>query len=258
MSIIRDEVKYFLELLWIMTEKELKARYKRTLLGILWLVANPFLQMIVIGFIFTFIIKKPIKNYYFYLFIGLLVWNFFSTSLIRATSSIVYERSLIKKSVFPKSVIPLSVILSNFVHFVLALIIFSIPVLFIDTFYLAKIPYFFYAMVFLFILTIGLSLIISALNVRYRDVNFLVQAILLIWFYATPIIYTFSFIPHKLIWMWRFNPMTSIVQSFQTVFADAASPSLTMMLINSLVILTTMFIGIRVFQKKSRYFDDWL
>src|SRR3989337_4369260 len=106
--------RLFIDLLWGMTEKELRARYKHTVFGFFWLVANPLLQMLVIGFVFTFFMKEPITNYYYYLFIGLLVWNFFSLSLTKATPSIVWERSLIKKAKFQHSIIPLSIILSNF------------------------------------------------------------------------------------------------------------------------------------------------
>ncbi|MEK7801481.1 MAG: ABC transporter permease, partial [Pseudomonadota bacterium] len=88
-----------------MTEKELRARYKHTVFGFVWLVVNPLLQMIIIGFVFTFFMKEPIKLYNYYLFIGLLVWNFFSLSLTKATPSIMFERALIKKSAFPRMVI---------------------------------------------------------------------------------------------------------------------------------------------------------
>ena len=117
---MRENVHRFTELLVAMTEKELRARYKHTVFGFFWLVANPVLQMLVIGFVFTFFMKEPIKNYYFYLFTGLLVWNFFSLSLTKTTPSIVFERALTKKAVFPRAVIPLSIILSNLVHLILA------------------------------------------------------------------------------------------------------------------------------------------
>src|SRR3989304_7521187 len=109
---MRDDIIHFWDLLWGMTEKELRARYKNTVFGFLWILVNPILQMLVIGFIFAFFLKEPIEHYYFYLFAGLLIWNFFSLSLSKATPSIVYERNLIKKAVFPRSVIPLSIIVS--------------------------------------------------------------------------------------------------------------------------------------------------
>src|SRR3972149_9344389 len=101
----------FLDLLLGMTEKEFKVRYKRTVFGFLWVLINPILQMLVIGFVFRYFIKDPIPNYFLYLIVGLLVWNFFTLSFQKATSSIVNERALIKKANFPREVIPLSIIL---------------------------------------------------------------------------------------------------------------------------------------------------
>src|SRR3989344_8713982 len=134
------KTRQFFDLLFGMTEKELRARYKNTFFGFLWIVVNPLLQMLVIGFIFRLFIKEPIQNYYLYLFAGLLVWNFFSISLTKATPSIVNERSLIKKAKFPREVIPLSIILSNLVHLILALLLLLIPTLFIRTLDLMSLP----------------------------------------------------------------------------------------------------------------------
>src|SRR5258706_14767777 len=123
---MKRDIHHFWELLWGLTEKELRARYKYTVFGFLWLVANPILQMLVIGFVFTFFMKEPVIHYYYFLFIGLLVWNFFSLSLTKATPSIVFERALIKKAAFPRVVIPLSIILSNLIHFLFALVFYMI------------------------------------------------------------------------------------------------------------------------------------
>src|SRR3989304_8716691 len=212
---------HFFELLWGMTEKELRARYKYTIFGFLWLVANPILQMLIIGFIFTFFMKEPVEHYYYHLFVGLLVWNFFALSLTKATPSIVFERALIKKAYFPRAVIPLSIILSNFIHFALAFLIFLIPVLFLGTVSFAGIPYLLIAFCLLSLFTVGMSLLTCALNVRFRDVNFFVPAVLMVWFYATPIVYSLSQMPRDLLWLWRFNPMTSVLQLFQHALLGA-------------------------------------
>ena len=250
--------KHFFDLLLGMTEKELKVRYKNTFFGFLWVVANPLLQMLVIGFIFRFFIKEPIAHYYFYLFTGLLIWNFFTLSLIKATPAIVYERSLIKKAKFPRSVIPLSIILSNLVHFLLALGLLFIPLFFIQTFSLAKMPHLIFGFLLLTTFTVGLSLLTSALNVRFRDVNFFVQALLMIWFYATPIIYTIFVIPRHLIWLWRLNPLTAVVQLFQYALVGATPPGPAMLLSNLLIICIVFILGIYVFQTESKNFDDWV
>jgi ABC-type polysaccharide/polyol phosphate export permease len=255
---MQQTTKHAVDLLVGMTNKELHVRYKYTIFGFFWLVANPLLQMLVIGFVFTFFIKEPLKHYYYFLFIGLLVWNFFSLSLSKTTPSIVFERALIKKAKFPHAVIPLSIIASNLVHFFAALMLYMIPILFLHTLTPVGIILMCAAVFLLILFTSGLSLLTSALNVRYRDINFFVQALLIIWFYATPIIYNLSQIPRQLLWLWRFNPLTSILQLFQHAFLGMPLPGPAMLVSNITVITIVCVLGIVVFTKESKYFDDWV
>ena len=248
----------YLDFLQAMTEKELKARYKNTLFGFLWILVNPLLQMIVIGFIFRLFIKEPIENYFLYLFAGLLVWNFFSLSLTKATPSIVNERSLIKKANFPRSVIPLSIVLSNFVQLVLAYLLFLIPVIYLGTLSNLWILESIFGFIFLLSFTAGIGLLTSALNVRFRDINFFVQAILILWFYATPIVYSVFVVPRNLICLWRINPLTSVVQLFQKALSEAPGPGPAMLLTNSIIIIFVIVIGYSIFYKESKNFDDWV
>src|SRR3972149_8002442 len=123
-------VIFYLDFLWAMTEKEIKARYKKAVFGFLWVILNPILQMVVIGLIFSYFIKIP--NYFLFLFSGLLPWQFFSLSLSKATPSIVYERTLLQKGKFPIEAIPISIILSNFFNMVISLALF-LPVILFST-----------------------------------------------------------------------------------------------------------------------------
>ncbi len=241
-----------------MTEKELKARYKNTVFGFLWVLVNPLMQMLVIGFVFRLFIKEPIPNYYLYLLVGLLVWNFFSLTLAKTTPSIVNERSLIKKASFPREVIPLSIIFSNFINMVIAFGLLLVPVLFSGIITINNFPRLILGVILLLTFTIGISLFTSALNVRYRDINFFVQALLIIWFYATPVVYSVSVIPHSLIWLWRLNPLTVIVQLFQNAMVSAPKPGIGMLTANTLIIVSTLIIGIKLFKKESKNFDDWV
>lgn len=255
---IISTMRHYFELLVAMTKKELTARYKNTVFGFLWIILNPLLQMLIIGSIFRFFIKEPIPHYNYHLFAGLLIWNFFSLSLTKATPSIVNERSLIKKAKFPRSVIPLSIILSDYLHSIVAFGLYLITVLFIGTlspfgFLCALLAFF---LIFLF--TSGLGLLTAALNVRFRDMNFFVQAGLIIWFYATPIVYSLNLIPLQLLWLWRFNPMTSILQLLQFGLLKAEPPGPAMLTANIFVILFVAILGIVLFQKESQNFDDWV
>ncbi len=249
---------HFWELLWGMTERELRARYKNTAFGFIWLVANPILQMLIIGFIFPLFIKGPIQNYNFYLLTGLLAWNFFSLSLSKTTPSIVNERSLIKKAFFPREVIPISMILSNLINYLAAFALFMIPIFFLHTLTASSLFFFLIGLTLLVAFTIGMSLVTSALNVRFRDVNFFIQASLIIWFYATPIVYSLSQIPPHLLWIWRFNPLTSCIQFMQHSLVGSALPGMGMVAANTLVIITLLIGGILLFRKESENFDDWL
>jgi len=251
-------IRNFTELLFAMTEKELRARYKYTIFGFFWLVLNPILQMLVIGFIFQFIIKTSIPYYNFYLFLSLLVWNFFSLSLTKSTPSIVYERSLIKKAKFPRAVIPLAIILSNFIHLMIACVLYLFLIVHLGTLTFWSMPIIIAAFLLLYIFTSGLSLLTSALNVRFRDVNFFVSAFVVIWFYATPIIYSFDFIPNEHIWLWRFNPMVSILQLFQHGMLNFPLPDRGMLISNICIMISIISLGVFVFMHESKNFDDWL
>lgn len=255
---MKQQIQHFTELLWQMTHKELTARYKNTIFGFLWVVVNPLIQMLVIGFVFKFFIKEPIENYYYFLLIGLLIWNFFSLSLSKATSSIVNERNLIKKAKFETEVIPLSIILSNFINLMIAILILSLPIIYSGIFSVYKLPQLIMASFMLLFFTIGLSLLTASLNVKYRDINFFVQALLIVWFYATPIIYSTSIIPTNIIWLWGINPMTSIVQAFQSALISAPSPDNNLLTINTIITTLFFLIGLKSFKKESKYFDDWL
>jgi len=254
----RIETQQFFELLWGMTERELRARYKYTVFGFLWIVLNPAFQMLIIGFIFRFFMKEPVQNYYYFLFIGLLIWNFFSLSLSKATPSIVFERTLIKKAKFSRSIIPLAIVFSNFVHLMDAMVLLTVPVLFLNTMTITSIFYILIAFVLLLVFTSGISLLCAALDVRFRDVNFFVQAFIIFWFYATPIIYPLSIVPYQYYWLWRFNPMTEMLQFLQHGFLGMPLPGTAMIIINTMLIITVAAAGIWVFGKESKNFDDWV
>lgn len=255
---MRSDTRYFIELLWAMTERELRARYKNTVFGFLWLVVNPLLQMLIIGFIFPLFVKQTIDNYYFYLFAGLLAWNFFSLSLTKTTPSIVHERSLVKKSAFPRAVIPISIIVSNLINYLAAFLLFLIPVLFTGKLTAFSLAYFVSGLLLLTIFTIGISLLSCALNVRFRDINFFVQAILIIWFYATPIVYSLEQIPQRVLWLWRLNPITAAIQLMQHALVGSALPGPAMLASNIVVITVITTLGVTIFRKENKNFDDWL
>lgn len=262
-------IAHWLDFLIAMTTKEVKARYKHAVLGFLWVILNPVLQMLVIGFIFQFFIPTNIDNYFLFLFSGLLPWNFFSLSILKATPSIVYERSLIQKANFPREAIPLSIVLSNLFHFIISLLLLLLIINFNMLFFsdnsisititknihfLVLIP----AIILLTLFTGGLGLLTSALNVKYRDIYFVLQAVVPMWFYATPIIFKLDMLPDIVAKIFYLNPLTAIIETFQWVLLSTKPYSLTLFFISFAVAFLISLIGIYVFGKQSKFFDDWI
>jgi ABC-type polysaccharide/polyol phosphate export permease len=122
----------------------------------------------------------------------------------------------------------------------------------------ARVPYILCAILLVTVFTTGISLLTSALDVRFRDMAFFVQAALIVWFYATPIVYTINVIPHKFIWLWRLNPLTSVVQLLQYGFLNAAPPGIAMLTANIMTTIIITTLGIIVFRRESKNFDDWV
>lgn len=241
-----------------MTEKEIKSRYKMAIFGFLWIFLNPFLQMLVMGFIFQFFVPIKTTNYFEFLFPGLLVWNFFSYTLTKNTPMYINERALIQKAKFPRESIVLSIIFSNLFHFLISLIMFLIwSILVRGSFDVGRWLVLPIAILWLTILTSGLSLLFSSLNVKWRDINFGVQALMPLWFYATPVVYTLDLLPKWIGNLISLNPMTAILGLFRwSIFGMKIEWQ---SIVVSLVITLVIFIlGVRVFRKESPFFDDWI
>lgn len=241
-----------------MTEKEIKARYKLAILGFLWIILNPLLQMMVIGLIFQFIVNTNIEHYFIFLLAGLLGWNFFSLTLTRNTAIIVNERGLIHKAKFPRESIVLSVVLANLFHTLIAYLLLIFISLFIADIGIGKVVLFGLAVTQLFMITAGSSLLCSALNVRYRDVSFIVNAAVPLIFYCTPIVFTRSMLPAWMQHLLILNPLTSIIEIIQFIYAGTPVISMNALFFSSFFSITIFTIGWSFFQKASQYFDDWI
>ncbi|HVM10390.1 MAG TPA: ABC transporter permease [Acidimicrobiales bacterium] len=214
----RDIVSYR-ELLVNLVRKELKVKYKSSILGFLWSLLNPAMLLVVYYFVFSVVLGSGIPRFPIYLLSGLLVWNVFNVGLLTATGSIVGNAGIVNKVWFPREVLPLGAIGAALVHFFLqslvlvgALLVFRHPV---DWRYLPLLPV---ALGGLLLVLAGLSFLLAAINVYLRDVQHLVELILLAWFFASPIVYSYDLIAGKLggaAALYLINPVTGVVMVFQ-------------------------------------------
>lgn len=246
----------YLDFLWLMTEREIKTRYKHSILGFLWVVINPLLQMLIIGFVFSFFIKIP--NYFLFLLTGLLPWQFFLLSLTKATSSFVSDRFLLQKASFSKEAIPLSIIFANFFHLLVSLFLLGIYLWIFKMIAFPQILVLPLVLFWLLIITIGLSLLTASLEVKYRDVGFLIHSLVMLWFYATPVLYSLDLVPRHLLWLFAFNPLTSIFEMMRWSILGIGNLNWNLITINIIVGISISALGILTYQRQHKFFVDWI
>lgn len=249
------------ELLLQMTLREIKSRYKQSIMGYFWVILNPFFQIIIMSLVFSTIMRIPTYAsanipYIIFLYVALLPWSLFANSLSSATGSIVGNANLITKVYFPRSILLLSTILAKIVDFIFAstiliifLIIYQIPVN-LNVFWF--IPIF----VIQLILTFGLSFFLSASNLIYRDVQYLLNLIISLWFYLTPIVYPTEIVPDKLKILFKLNPMSVLINAYRQVILAGKIPNLSSLAIAFLVSVLTFLLGFAYFKKQEKTFAD--
>lgn len=207
------------QLLDNLVRKELKVRYKHSALGFAWSLLTPIMMTAIFTVIFAQVLRIPVQDFASFFLAGYLVWTFFANSVNASVGAIVGNGPLIKKVYFPREVIPLSIVLSQAVHFLLALLA-TAPLFFFQRGnVLPYLPAVLLGLVLLVLFTAGVSMIFAAANVGFRDLQELTQVIFLAWFYATPIIYPLFFVADNapaFLAVVRLNPVTWFVEFFQT------------------------------------------
>lgn len=246
------------ELLYNLTSREIKARYKQSILGYFWVILNPFLQMIVMTFVFSVIARIPSLGvpYPIFLYVALLPWNFFSTSLLSSVNSLVGNSSLITKIYFPREILVYATVAAKIVDLTLAstilvlfMIYFNIPV---------KISILWVPIIFLvqLIFTLGLSLILSAFNLFYRDVQYLLNLVMLLWMYLTPVIYPVEMIPDQYRFILSLNPMAVFINAYRQVILGGSQPNLNSLGIGVIFAVCIFLLGFSLFKKLEGVFSD--
>lgn len=253
------------QLILTLVSRELKARYRGTMLGFLWSFMNPFLLLLVYSVVFGMILPTgsgrvgdiDIKgiNYSIFLFTGLLPWLWFSTSILDSSNVLFVHGNLIKKIQFPLEVLPLMNVLTNMVHFLLGLPILILFILLLGkgvglTWWILFLPV---AVLIQFIFTLGLSFLVSALTVHFRDLRDILSNLLTLWFFATPIIYPFltpAIQSHKgLVLALSLNPMTHIIEAYHYTFFFGSLPHWKKIPVTLLVSVLVFCLGYLVFDR---------
>jgi len=248
------------ELLYFLTWRDIKVRYKQTVLGVVWAVMQPLAIALALTVFFGRVVHMPSDNlpYPVFAYAGMVLWQFFAQALTESSNSVVANERLISKVYFPRIFVPLSAILASLLDLVVSLLVLA---LFLAWFHIAPsapivlLPFFVLPAV---LTSLGAGLWLSALNVKFRDVRYTVNFLMQFWFFATPIAYPTSSVPVRLRLLFSLNPMVGIVDGFRwTLRPEGAFPaqSFTLAVFTATVLLMT---GVYYFRRTEDTFADFI
>lgn len=250
--------KHFWDLLIEITKREIKARYKQSVLGYAWVVIVPLVNLTVLTLVFSYFVRIPTGNvpYPVFLFTGLIPWMFTANSLVAATSSLVANSSLITKIYIPTEVFPISSILTKFIDFLLTIlvglvliVVFGVTLNSIFIF----LPLIFVVQLFL---TLGVSFFLSSLNVFYRDIENVMAVLVTVWMYLSPVLYPQELIPAQWLPIYNLNPMAPILGAYRNSVLYGVAPAWTSFGYSLAVSVVIFLGGLFFFKRRSRYFAD--
>ena len=254
------ELYDYRSMVYNLVKRDLRGRYKGSLLGFLWNFILPIMQIIVYILVFTIIFKQDIEDYYVYLIVGMVPWFMFSDSLNYGSGSVVDNSQLITKIYFPRSVIPVSVVISKFINFLISMVFVFIMLIVVghgvEPMALITLPL---AILCLFLFSMGMTMVLASLNVYMRDVQYMVTVILMMLIWMTPIMYVRGFVDNEFFnLILSINPLTYLVELFQSALYWGALPPIETVLIASLESLAMAFIGAYVYSRLSVDFAEVL
>ncbi len=246
------------ELVWILTARNVKSRYKQSVLGYAWVIVNPLMLMLILSFVFSTILRIPSADvpYPLFLFVGLLPWMFFSNSVSSGTDSIVGSAGLVTKVYFPREILVIATVFANVVDlFFGLLILFGLMAYFGESpaWTVVWIPLIFGIHL---VFTVGVALPLAALNLFFHDVRYLVGVALLAWFYMTPIIYPVDLVPDRYRFLFDVNPNALLVNVYRRVLLQGESPGVERLLLGIGVVLLTLLVGYYLFKRMEAGFAD--
>jgi len=244
------------ELLKTNVKKEVRGKYKKSFLGVLWSFLNPLLQIAVYAIVFPIILKNTQDNYLIFLCVALIPWTFFTNTIIQSASTVIANGNIVKKVYFPREILPISVTTSNAINFVISTVIILIFILFSGIGFSWCIVFYPLILITQYFLQLGISFIISSVTVYFRDLEHLIGVFLQLLFYATPIVYAANTIPEGFRNIIKMNPMACIIDAYRSIFYYQTIPNIQelLLLLGGSIIFT--IIGYLIFSKLQKGFAE--
>lgn len=257
MSLFKELYNYR-EMIYMLVRRDIRGRYKGSVLGFLWTFINPLLQFAVYAVVFSVLMRSDIEKFYVYLFVGFIPWFFLSNAIPVGALCIQNQSNMVQKIYFPRIILPLTIALTGFVNMLLSeLVVFAVLICsgVGISIHILALPL---VMVVELLFVLGIVLIISALNVYFRDLAHIMDIVTMAWFYATPIVYPPEMLAGTAPWLLVVNPMAGIIASYRDILYYQRWPhfsSLTLAIVSGVV---TVVLGTVIFQRLQRGFAEEL
>jgi ABC-type polysaccharide/polyol phosphate export systems, permease component len=253
------EIYAYREMIVSLVKRDLKGRYKGSVLGFLWTFLNPLLQLAVYTMVFSTIMRAGIEDYYLFLFVALIPWIFFSTSLTGGASCILAQQDMVKKIYFPREVLPVSYVTSQFVNMLLSFAVIFLVLAFAG--YPLRIEAVFclpLIMVVEYVLALGFTMIMSAVTVYIRDLEYILGILTMAWQFLTPILYAIDQAPEEVRWIFWINPMTYVIIAYRDILYYGKMPKLETLASAAVTGVVMLFAGWFAFHRLQRRFVEEL
>lgn len=253
------EIYAYREMISSLVKRDLKGRYKGSALGFLWTFLNPLFQLAVYTMVFSVIMRSDIKDYYLFLFVALIPWIFFSTSVTGGSSCILAQQDMVKKIYFPREVLPVSYVTSQFINMLLSfIVIFAILIFARYPLRLQAVACLPVIMLVEYGLALGITMVMSAVTVYLRDMEYVLGILTMAWQFLTPVMYSLEQVPERVRWLFLLNPMMPVISAYREILYYGKVPKLETLLSAFLTGIIMLVAGWSVFQRLQKYFAEEL
>ena len=256
MSILK-EIWDYREMIASLVHRDLRGRYKGSVLGFFWTFLNPLLQLIVYTLVFSVIMRAGIEDYYLFLFVALVPWTFFSASVAGGSGCIIEQQNLVNKIYFPREVLPIAYVMGQLVNMLLSFIV-VIFVFLVSGKGLAPMALLYLPIVILqeTLLALGFCFLTCGITVFFRDMQYLLSVFMMAWQFLTPVMYSVDMVPERLRPIYYLNPMTPVIQAYRAIFYYKEAPDLGSFLTGTIMGLVLLVIGFFSFGKMKKRFAE--
>lgn len=250
------EIYNYRQLLKSNVKKEIRGKYKGSFLGVLWSFVNPLLMTLVYAIVFPFILKNGQPHYVTFLITGIIPWTFFTTCICQGTNTVLINGGIIKKVYFPREILPISVVTSALINFLISCLIIFIFLIVSGIGFSFNILLLPVIIVIQYILQLGIVLITSAIDVYVRDAEYIINFLVQMLFYATPVLYSSNLFPPSISWVLNLNPMTTIINSYRDILFYQQLPNFKWLGFVFVVSMVILGLGILIFKKLEKGFAE--